>query len=86
MGNPRQEQWIARYLRDYRGSAFAVGALFDFISGRVPRAPQWVRRLRAEWVYRLALEPGRMWRRYLIGNCVFLSHVLAQMLRGERAL
>lgn len=85
MGNPRQERWIARHLSEYQGSAFAVGALFDFISGRVPRAPQWVRRLRAEWVYRLSLEPGRMWRRYLIGNFIFLSHVLAQMMRGERA-
>jgi exopolysaccharide biosynthesis WecB/TagA/CpsF family protein len=85
MGNPRQERWIAQYLSDYRGSAFAVGALFDFISGRVPRAPIWVRKLRAEWVYRLSLEPQRMWRRYLIGNFVFLSHVLAQMMRGERA-
>lgn len=73
MGNPRQELFVAEH-----GAAtgatllLSVGALLDFLSGRVERAPRWVQRWRLEWVYRLALEPGRMWRRYLVGNVRFL--------------
>lgn len=73
MGNPRQELFVAEH-----GAAtgaillVSVGALLDFLSGRVERAPRWVRRLRLEWVYRLAIEPRRMWRRYLVGNVRFL--------------
>jgi exopolysaccharide biosynthesis WecB/TagA/CpsF family protein len=51
-----------------------AGALFDFLSGEISRAPGWVRSLRLEWAYRLLLEPGRLWRRYLIGNATFLWH------------
>ncbi|WP_319804479.1 WecB/TagA/CpsF family glycosyltransferase [Nocardioides malaquae] len=73
MGNPRQELFVAEH-----GAAtgatllLSVGALLDFLSGRVERAPARVQRWRLEWVYRLALEPGRMWRRYLVGNVRFL--------------
>ena len=76
MGAPRQEAWLARHL----GASGAVvgmgvGGLFDFYSGRIPRAPVWLREMGGEWVYRLCQEPGRMWRRYLIGNGVFLARV-----------
>lgn len=79
LGVPRQEKWIAANL----GSAhctvpMAVGALFDLTSGAVPRAPGWVRTLRVEWIHRLLQEPGRLWRRYLIGNPLFLWRVLRQ--------
>lgn len=73
MGNPRQERWIERYLNQTGASlAIGVGALFDFTAGKVHRAPGWIRAVRAEWVYRLMQEPGRMWRRYLLGNLSFL--------------
>jgi exopolysaccharide biosynthesis WecB/TagA/CpsF family protein len=49
-----------------------VGALFDFSSGRVSRAPPWMQRARMEWLYRLALEPRRMFTRYVVGNALFL--------------
>ena len=77
MGNPLQELWI-----DQNGEAtgaklmFGVGALFDFISGEKRRAPLWVRKIRGEWMYRLLLEPRRLWRRYLVGNFVFIKNVL----------
>lgn len=77
MGNPAQELWMARY-----GAAagcrltMGVGALFDFLSGRVSRAPEWLRAARSEWVYRLALEPRRLAARYLVGNPVFLARTL----------
>jgi exopolysaccharide biosynthesis WecB/TagA/CpsF family protein len=83
-GNPRQEQWIAERL-DHRHArvALGVGALFDFLAGEVSRAPALVRRLRAEWIWRLAREPGRLWRRYVLGNPLFLARVLAERI-GRR--
>jgi N-acetylglucosaminyldiphosphoundecaprenol N-acetyl-beta-D-mannosaminyltransferase len=76
-GSPRQDMWIAEHLPELNvGIAMGVGGLFDFYSGQMPRAPQWLRELSLEWVYRLCQEPGRMWRRYLLGNLVFLSRVL----------
>jgi exopolysaccharide biosynthesis WecB/TagA/CpsF family protein len=87
MGVPRQELWIARNLTaDHCSMAIAVGALLDFLSGAVPRAPRAVRRLRLEWLYRLYREPGRLWQRYVVGNPVFLARVVFQKLtsRGGR--
>jgi alpha-1,3-mannosyltransferase len=83
LGNPLQELWIAN-----RGAAtgarlqMGVGALFDFASGRVPRAPRWVRRLRCEWIYRLAREPRRLFSRYILGGFVFMRHVLGDRRTG----
>lgn len=75
MGNPLQEFWIDRCAADTGAKVcVGVGALFDFLSGEVDRAPQWMRRLKLEWTYRLLQEPRRLWRRYLIGNLGFLWH------------
>lgn len=84
MGVPRQELWIARHI-DARHCTLpiAVGALLDFLSGTVPRAPLWMRRLRLEWLYRLWIEPGRLWRRYVVGNPLFLWRVFKQKLAHE---
>lgn len=72
-GVPRQEKWIGAHLGELKcGCAIAVGGLFDFVSGRIPRAPLWMRRLGIEWLYRLKCEPMRMFRRYVIGNPLFL--------------
>lgn len=85
MGVPRQEFWIARNITPRHCTMpMAVGALLDFLSGAVPRAPVWVRRMRMEWVFRLINEPSRLWRRYVLGNPVFLARVLGQKL-GLRA-
>ena len=84
MGVPRQELWIERHI-DQRHCTLpiAVGALLDFLSGTVPRAPLWMRRLRLEWLFRLWVEPGRLWRRYVVGNPVFLWRVVRQKLTGR---
>jgi N-acetylglucosaminyldiphosphoundecaprenol N-acetyl-beta-D-mannosaminyltransferase len=81
MGVPSQELWIQRNLEKTGVSvAIGVGGLFDFYSGRIPRAPSWLREIGLEWTYRLLQEPGRMWRRYLIGNWTFLArHLLYEM-------
>lgn len=86
MGVPRQELWIAEKLGpEHCTVPIAVGALLDFLSGAVPRAPVWMRRMRLEWLFRLGLEPRRLWRRYVVGNPLFLVRVLAQKLRGGRS-
>ena len=75
-GVPQQEKWIAAHLGELKcGCAIAVGGLLDFVSGRIPRAPLWMRRLGIEWLYRLKCEPVRMFRRYVIGNPLFLSRL-----------
>lgn len=77
MGVPKQELWIAEKITAAHCTmAMGVGALFDFMSGVVPRAPRWLRALRGEWVYRLMREPRRLSGRYLVGNPRFLGHVL----------
>lgn len=84
MGAPRQETWLHE-----RRSALVppvrlgVGGLFDFYSGRIRRAPQWMRDVGLEWVYRLMQEPGRMWRRYVVGNPLFLVRVAREARRRK---
>ena len=80
-GVPAQDLFIDRYLPLLGVKvAMGVGGLFDFVSGRIPRAPMWMRETGFEWVYRLLQEPGRMWRRYLVGNLSFLARVGLQRL------
>ncbi|ESY82250.1 UDP-N-acetyl-D-mannosaminuronic acid transferase [Mesorhizobium sp. LNHC221B00] len=87
MGVPRQELWIERHIDERHCTLpIAVGALLDFLSGSVPRAPMWMRRLRLEWLFRLAVEPGRLWRRYVVGNPLFLWRVVKQRWSGGRAV
>lgn len=85
-GMPAQEYWIADHITPaHCRVAIAVGALFDFTAGVVPRAPSWIRMLRCEWIYRLAIEPGRLWRRYVLGNPVFLWRVARQKWQGGKS-
>ena len=77
MGTPRQELWVEHNAERLDADVvWTVGALLDIVSGRVPRAPHWLADNGFEWIFRLAIEPGRMWRRYLLGNPVFISRVL----------
>jgi len=82
MGTPRQEKWIAENIDNVDAKVFwAVGALFDFISGRLKRAPFWMQRMGLEWLFRLFQEPTRLWKRYLLGNIEFIYLVLKEALR-----
>ncbi|HCS64837.1 MAG TPA: glycosyltransferase [Cellvibrio sp.] len=74
MGNPLQERWILQQ-RDQLEPIllFGVGALLDFLAGDKPRAPDFIRRLRLEWFYRLCLEPARLARRYTLDIVRFLA-------------
>lgn len=73
MGVPKQEVWLERN-QDRLNTVlnFGVGGLFDFYSEQVSRAPLFLRKLGLEWVWRLLQEPGRMWRRYILGNPLFV--------------
>ena len=73
MGVPRQEKWIAEHFSATGAKiAIGVGGLFNFYSGTIPRAPRWMRKTGLEWFHRFLMEPGRMWKRYLLGNFLFL--------------
>ena len=75
VGSPQQEMIAEACLDrgDCTGVGLCVGASLDFLGGKARRAPVWVQRARLEWLHRLAQEPGRMWRRYLVeGPKVFL--------------
>ncbi|MCG7548538.1 WecB/TagA/CpsF family glycosyltransferase [Pseudoalteromonas sp. Of7M-16] len=85
LGSPRQELWLAKNKHRLNCQcALAVGGLFDFFSGAIPRAPLWMRELGLEWVWRLMQEPKTKFNRYVIGNPVFLFRVfiLKQSIRG----
>ncbi|MEM1009785.1 MAG: WecB/TagA/CpsF family glycosyltransferase, partial [Myxococcota bacterium] len=74
-GVPLQEEWCARFRTQLDCPILmGVGGLFDYYSGNVKRAPLLWRKARIEWVYRLMQEPGRLWKRYLLGNVEFLWH------------
>jgi N-acetylglucosaminyldiphosphoundecaprenol N-acetyl-beta-D-mannosaminyltransferase len=65
IGSPRQEQWMAEHAGKIQAPVMiGVGAAFDFLSGRKRQAPGWIQRAGLEWLFRLASEPRRLWRRY----------------------
>lgn len=73
---PKQEIWAHEFLSELGLPVVCVGAAFDFLAGRKRRAPKWMRSVGMEWLFRLASEPRRLWRRYLLGNAVFVADLL----------
>ncbi|MFT4630534.1 MAG: exopolysaccharide biosynthesis WecB/TagA/CpsF family protein [Arenicella sp.] len=72
-GAPKQEEWIAAQRKQIIAPVIiGLGGCFDFYADRIPRAPLWLREMGLEWTYRLYQEPGRMWKRYIVGNPLFL--------------
>jgi len=80
MSSPKQDRWMAR-MRPMLDAPvlIAVGAAFDFLSGTVRQAPAWMQRSGLEWAYRLATDPRRLWRRYLVDNPWFVWEVTLQL-------
>lgn len=76
LGTPKQQTWadLARHMNSAR-IILTVGAAFDFLAGTKSQAPTWMQRQGLEWLFRLRREPRRLWRRYLIGNLVFIWSV-----------
>jgi N-acetylglucosaminyldiphosphoundecaprenol N-acetyl-beta-D-mannosaminyltransferase len=82
MGTPLQEKWLAaNRVRIAAPLCWASGALFDYVAGLEKRAPDWVDALGMEWFWRLLEDPKGKWRRYIIGNPVFIYRVLCQRMR-----
>lgn len=72
LGNPKQELWMGRNLAKLDvGAVIGIGGTFNFIAGKVKRAPKWVQKSGLEWIYRIIQEPGRLWRRYAYGLVKF---------------
>lgn len=86
MGVPLQEKWIARNRHRLAPSVvMGVGGLFDYYSGRIPRAPNVIRACKSEWMWRLAMEPRRMAMRYTWGNASFLGYAALEAMRRSEA-
>ncbi len=88
LGAPKQDWWVANHRPLLKASVLiAVGAAFDFHSGRVRQAPRWMQRNGLEWLFRLSQDPRRLWKRYLVLNSLFVMKVLrtrAWSVRGDR--
>lgn len=81
LGAPKQEYWIYEHYQSLGVPiSLGIGGSFELISGMVKRAPQWMQDYGLEWLFRLSMEPRRLWRRYLIGNPHFIWLVLQQRL------
>ena len=86
LSTPKQERWM--YEHGGRLSVpvlIGVGAAFDFHTGRLTRAPEWMRENGLEWLFRLAMEPRRLWRRYLVYGAEFAALVLLELLGLKKA-
>lgn len=86
MGAPRQEMWIEKHADQITAKVLmGVGGLFDYYSGRIPRAPLFLRKLGCEWTWRLMQEPSRLFKRYILGNPVFVARAVLDRLAAKRA-
>ena len=82
LGCPKQELWIARYKDQLPpGVYFGIGAAFAFHAGEVRQAPAIIQRLGCEWLYRLVMEPRRLFKRYFTYNSLFLYHLVRDHIR-----
>jgi N-acetylglucosaminyldiphosphoundecaprenol N-acetyl-beta-D-mannosaminyltransferase len=84
LGCPRQEVWAYEQSERLQMPLLAVGAAFPFIAGRLAQAPAWMQRAGLEWLFRFAIEPARLWRRYLLLNPAYVALVTMQALGLRR--
>ena len=85
IGSPKQDFWMVKHRAILNPPVMiGIGAAFDFLSGRKPQAPRWMQRSGLEWLFRLCWEPQRLWRRYLIGNSLFVLYFIKDCFRKKR--
>ena len=84
LGCPKQELWMAAHRGRINAVMIGVGAAFDYHAGTIQRAPKWMQDCGLEWLHRLASEPGRLWRRYLVTNTLFVLGAARQLLLARR--
>jgi len=85
LGCPKQEKWVARHRTEMDCNVLAVGAAFDWLSGRVSKPPAWMERHALAWLYRLLQSPLKMWYRYLKYNTKFILKTSRLLLGGQHA-
>ncbi len=81
LGCPKQEYWMAAQQPQLLPVSLGVGLAFALIAGTKSQAPSWMRNNGLEWLYRLGQEPGRLWKRYLVGNSRFIWYTVCELLR-----
>ena len=84
LNTPKQDWWMAQHRGRVQAVMLGVGAAFDFIAGTKPQAPRWMMRMGLEWLFRLATEPRRLWKRYLRHNPRFVVLFAMQLLGWRR--
>ncbi|NOY62918.1 MAG: WecB/TagA/CpsF family glycosyltransferase [Gammaproteobacteria bacterium] len=85
LGCPKQEWWMAEHREALHCTMLGVGAAFDFIAGNKKKAPLWLQKIGLEWLFRLATEPKRLWKRYLKHNPRFIYYLILQLLGKKHA-
>lgn len=80
LGCPKQELWMHAHRGRVHAVMVGVGAAFDYHAGTTPRAPRWMQQAGLEWLHRLATDPRRLWRRYLVTNTLFVVAAARQLL------
>ena len=80
LGCPKQDYFAAEHVDRIRAIQLCVGAAFDFHAGTKATAPEWMQRRGLEWLFRLYQEPGRLWKRYLVTNSIFIGKLLRQLI------
>ena len=83
LGCPYQEAFVHHHRDRIRAVQMCVGSVFDIVSGNKRNAPQWIQRAGLEWLFRLAQEPGRLWKRYLTTNAQFIAYFVAAVVRQK---
>ena len=85
LGAPKQEVWMyENYKKLNKGIMVGIGAGFDYLAGNTKHAPQWMKNMALEWLYRLIQEPRRLWKRYLVTNTLFIVYILLEILRLKK--
>jgi N-acetylglucosaminyldiphosphoundecaprenol N-acetyl-beta-D-mannosaminyltransferase len=81
LGCPKQEHWMYEHRESLRAPVMVgVGQAFNIVAGNLRQAPPWMREHGLEWLFRLLLEPRRLWRRYLVYNTIFVFYVALELL------
>jgi N-acetylglucosaminyldiphosphoundecaprenol N-acetyl-beta-D-mannosaminyltransferase len=85
LGTPKQDVWMFEHREKLNVSVLhGVGAAFDFLTGEVPQAPRWMMNVGLEWLFRLMVEPRRLWKRYTINNVLFLYYLFLETIGVKR--
>jgi N-acetylglucosaminyldiphosphoundecaprenol N-acetyl-beta-D-mannosaminyltransferase len=83
LGCPKQEKWMAAHRGQIKAVMIGVGAAFEYHAGTIRRAPKWMQNAGFEWLHRLASDPGRLWKRYLVTNTLFVLYATKQLVFGN---